>query len=163
MRAHPYSGPLQGVPNLFVHKLDERAKLPTRANEFAIGWDVHAFLLTETSRATSKAVHQRGVTEVRTGIVVQPPEGYYIQVHSRSGLAKKGVFVANAPGIIDPDFSGELIVLLYNGSFETHYVAHEHRIAQLILCPIQQLQIAERPPFERLGGRNTNGWGSTGL
>lgn len=161
MRTHAYQGPLQGVPSLFVHKLDERAKMPVRINDHAIGWDVFAFLLTESGRATSKAIHQKAVTAVPTGIVVHPSEGHYIQVHSRSGLAKKGVFVANAPGIIDPDYSGELIVLLFNGSFETHYVAHEHRIAQLILTPITHCQLEAGEP--KTFGRGDNGFGSTGL
>lgn len=166
MRTTPYSGPLlqQGemAPILEVYKLDARARLPIRATEHSIGMDVFAFLLTESGRPTSRAIHQRGVTEVPTGLVVRPPAGYYVQCCSRSGLAKKGVIVANAPGIIDPDYSGELIVLLFNGSFETHYVAHEHRIAQLVLTPAIRCNISEAgPPIHT--GRGTAGFGSTGL
>jgi dUTP pyrophosphatase len=82
---------------------------------------------------------------------------------SRSGLAKNGVFVANAPGIVDPDYSGELIILLYNGSYETHYVAHEHRIAQLILTPIWPCAIGELDILPPPVGRGDRGFGSTGL
>jgi len=160
MRTAPYAGPLQGVPTLNIHKLDERAKLPTRANEHAIGLDVFAFLLTESGRPTSRAIHQRGVTEVRTGLVVRPSLGYYIQVCSRSILAKKAIIVATTPGIVDPDYSDELIILLYNGGFETHYVSHEHRIAQLLICPIVRCNIVEDAEHP---GSGRPGFGSTGL
>jgi dUTP pyrophosphatase len=153
----------ESTPILYVHKLDERAKIPTRANEHAVGLDVFAFLLTESGRSTSRAIHQRGVTEVRTGLVVRPSLGYYIQVCSRSGLAKRGVVVATAPGIVDPDYSGELIIMLYNGGFETHYVSHEHRIAQLILAPIIRCNVVEEPKLPDPIGRGANGYGSTGL
>jgi dUTP pyrophosphatase len=160
MRSTPYTGLLQGVPTLYIHKLDERAKLPRRANEHAIGLDVFAFLLTESGRPTSRAIHQRGVTEVRTGLVVRPSLGYFIQVCSRSILAKKSIIVATTPGIIDPDYTDELIILLYNGGFETHYVSHEHRIAQLILAPIVRCNIIEEPERPEPGRQ---GFGSTGL
>lgn len=163
MRDKPFTGPLQGVPNLHVHKLDLRARLPEAANKFAVGLDVFAFLLTESGRPTSRALHQRGVTEVPTKIVVRPSDGYFIQVCSRSGLAKRGIIVATTPGVIDPDYSGELIILLYNGGFETHYVAHEHRIAQLILSPITRCNIIEDHDKPPLVGRGVSGYGSTGL
>lgn len=162
MRSGSFPAP-PGTPILHIHKLDPRAKLPTRANDYAIGMDVFAFLLTESGRATSRAIHQKAVTPVPTGLIVRPPFGYYVQVCSRSGLAQKGVFVANAPGIIDVDYSGELIVLLFNGSYETHYVAHEHRIAQLILCPIVRSGIAEDFDSPAPVGRGASGFGSTGL
>jgi dUTP pyrophosphatase len=132
-------------------------------NEYAVGLDVFAFLLTESGRPTSRAIHQKGVTEVRTGIAVRPSEGHFVQVCSRSGLAKQGVMVANAPGIIDCDYSGELIILLYNGGYETHYVAHEHRIAQLLLSPIVRCNIVEDPDEPPSIGRGPAGFGSSGL
>ena len=163
MRTTSHPIPPKPGPTIFVHRIDSRAKLPTRANEFAIGLDVYAFLLTESGKATSRAIHQKGVTEVPTGISVRAPEGYYIQTYSRSGLARKGVFVANAPGIIDPDYSGELIILLFNGSFETYYVSHEHRIAQLILTPIIRYDLGEDLAKPSSFGRADIGFGSTGL
>lgn len=165
MRSTQYTGPLQGVPALYVHKLDPRARLPSRVNDYAIGLDVFAFLLTESGRPSSRAVHQRGVTEIPTGISVRVSDGYHIELCSRSGLAKRGIMVANAPGIIDPDYSGELIIMLYNGGFETHYVAHEHRIARLVLTPITRYNVFEETESERppVIGRGAAGPGSTGL
>jgi len=145
-----------------VFRRDPRAKLPVRANPQAVGWDVFAFCLSENGRPISRAVHQRSVTAISTGLVVQPPPGFYFQCCSRSGLAARGVFVANAPGIIDPDYTGELIVLLVNTSYETHYVAHEHRIAQLILCPIVETELVELDSAPETLGRGEAGFGSTG-
>jgi dUTP pyrophosphatase len=163
MRTKEFTGPLQGVPSLYVHKLDPRARLPETTNKFAVGLDVFAFLLTESGRPTSRVIHQRGVTTVPTGIVVRPSEGHFIQVCSRSSLAKKGIMVATAPGIVDPDYSGELVILLFNGGFETHYVAHEHRIAQLLLTPITRCNIVEDADKPPPIGRGETGFGSTGL
>jgi dUTP pyrophosphatase len=151
------------VPTLRIFRSDKRARLPERAHPNSVGLDIFAFLLTESGRATTRAIHQRGVTAVPTGLILRPPAGFYVQCCSRSGLAAKGVFVANAPGIIDPDYTGELIVLLFNGSFETHYVAHEHRIAQIFLSPIPHcdlMELDERPAHQ---GRGEAGFGSTGL
>lgn len=131
MRTTPYHG-LRHGPTIHVRRLDPRARLPERDGE-CIGLDVFAFLLTESGRPTSRAIHQRGVTQVPTGIAVSTDPQYFIQICPRLSLARKGIMIATAPGIIDPDYSGELIIMLYNGSFETHYVAHEHRIAKLIL------------------------------
>ena len=162
IRHHPYTGPIQGVPNLQITKIDDHAKLPTRAEGHSVGLDVFAFLLTESHRPTSRAIHQKGVTEVRTGLIIRPPPGHYIQICSQLSLARKGVFVANAPGILDDDDPTELHILLYNGSFETHYVAHEHRIAQLVLTPAIRCNISEAGPPIHIG-RGTAGFGSTGL
>jgi len=151
-------------PILRVYKKDPRAKVPVRSPDSAIGLDVFAFLLTESGRASSRAIHIKGVTAVPTGLVVQSPSGYYLQICSRSGLAARGLFVANAPGIIDPDYTGELVILLFNGSYETQYVAHEHRIAQLILQPIIRTDVIELPnPPIIHAGRGEAGFGSTGL
>jgi len=124
--------------------LDPRVKLPEKTN--GVGWDVFAFLLTETGRATSRAIHQKGVTEIKTGLILAPPPNYYIQVISKTNLARRGIFVANSPGIVDPSYTDELSILLFNGSYETQYIAHEHRIAQIILLPIPGFDIRERIP-----------------
>ena len=146
-----------------AYRIDPRAKLPVRSHDNAVGIDVHAFLITESGRTTHRALAPRGVTPVPTGIVVIPPPGHYIQCCSRSGLAQKGIIVANAPGILDPDYSGELIVLLANVGFENHWVIHEHRIAQLILQPIVGCDVTMIDKLPTPQGRGDKGFGSTGL
>ena len=171
-RAFPVQGPIHvgsgtmdvpPPPTLHYHRLDPRVKPPARANNWSIGYDVFAFLLTESGRATSRQLNQRATTAVPTGLIVWPSEGYYIQVHGRSILGKKGIIIGSAVGIIDPDYSGPLDIMLYNGGYETHYVAHEHRIAQLVLVPIVGALLYEEPKPPEPFGRGSNGFGSTGL
>lgn len=148
-----------------VFRRNSRAKMPIRAHDSDAGWDVFAHLVSESGKSLTKTLHQRNVTAIPTGLVVRPPEGFYFQVCSRSGLAQRSVFVANAPGIIDPSYTGELIILLYNGSFETQYVQDGHRIAQLVLAPIIPctMQEIDAPPTPTEEGRGDAGFGSTGL
>lgn len=146
-----------------VYRMDDRAKYPFRAHETDAGWDIFAFLLSEGGRPSKKAIGRTETARIPTGLVVRPPPGYYLQVCSRSGLAAKSVFVANAPGIIDPDYTGELQVLLHNSGYETFWVLHEYRIAQLVLAPLVETSwttLAE-PPLS-LFGRGDAGFGSTG-
>jgi len=82
-------------------------------------------------------------------------------VCSRSGLASRGIFVANAPGIVDPDYTGEIKVILFNGSQEPHYVRQGDRIAQVLIIPFFEPGFAEVdrfPPTER----GERGFGSSG-
>ena len=140
----PYTGPLVGMPTLTFDKVDARARSPERTN--SIAWDIFAYLLTESGRETSRAIHQKGVTEVRTGLIFHPPPDHYLQVTSKTSLTRRGVFVANAPGLVDPTFEEELTILLFNGSYQTEYVAHGHRIAQVVLLPIPKFDVRERLP-----------------
>jgi dUTP pyrophosphatase len=99
---------------------------------------------------------------IPTGLVVAVPPGYEVQVRPRSGLAlNSGVTVANAPGTVDSDYRGELMVVLVNLSNETYTVKRGERIAQLVVAPVVRgtFTVAESlPPSERGPG----GFGSTG-
>jgi dUTP pyrophosphatase len=99
---------------------------------------------------------------VPTGLVVAVPPGYEVQVRPRSGLAlRHGVTVANAPGTVDSDYRGELMVILVNLGKQRYTVKRGERIAQLVLAPVVQGTFSERddlPPSERGSG----GFGSTG-
>jgi dUTP pyrophosphatase len=80
---------------------------------------------------------------IPTGIAARPPDGYVILCCSRSSYARHSILVANSPGVIDPDYTGEIQVLLYNGGFEPYFVEHEHRIAQLLVVPLANFAIKE--------------------
>lgn len=148
---------------LETFKLHPQARLPTRAHSTDVGYDVYAHMVSETGAPLTRTLHQRGVTPIHTGIVVRPPEGYFVQVCSRSGLATKGLFVANAPGIVDPEYIGEIIVLLYNGGFETQYVKHGDRIAQLVVTPATYVEVAELKKAPKATERGQAGFGSSGV
>ena len=99
---------------------------------------------------------------VKTGLFVEIPVGYEIQVRPRSGLAyKKGITVLNSPGTIDADYRGEIGVLLVNLSSETFVVNDGERIAQLVLAAHEQAQWQEVSALEE-SNRGQGGFGSTG-
>lgn len=156
-------------------KLHPEAKLPYQATQGSLGLDLYAHLLDERGRPNKAIVPPNCVRAIATGLAIEPPprdqsfgvgdrsgNQWLVQVVSRSGLVKDYcLLVANAPGIIDPDYRGELKVLLYNGGHTSQYVENGMRIAQIILvraeymtpCEVKELSISER---------GDNGFGSTG-
>jgi dUTP pyrophosphatase len=99
---------------------------------------------------------------VPTGIALQLPQGYEAQVRPRSGLAMKhGVTVLNAPGTVDADYRGEIKVLLVNHGQEPFVVTRGLRIAQLVVAPVQQVQLVAVSALQT-SARGDGGFGSTG-
>jgi len=98
----------------------------------------------------------------KTGLYVEIPAGFEIQVRPRSGLAlKHGVTVLNAPGTIDSDYRGEIGVILINHSSTVVEFAKGERIAQLVLARVERIQWELT---DSLSGtkRGQHGFGSTG-
>ena len=99
---------------------------------------------------------------VPTGLVLELPAGYEGQVRPRSGLAlRNGVTCLNTPGTIDSDYRGEVGILLVNLGEEDFRVERGMRVAQLVVAPVAQAAVDERPlagDTDRGGG----GFGSTG-
>ena len=131
--------------------------LPAYATEFAAGLDVRAnndepIVLGPLCRAI-----------VPTGLFLEIPAGYEVQVRPRSGLAaKKGITVLNAPGTIDADYRGEVCGILVNLSNDDFVVEKGERIAQLVLA---KHEVIEWESAEELAesGRGAGGFGSTGV
>jgi len=99
---------------------------------------------------------------IPTGFALELPQGYEAQVRPRSGLAlKHGVTLLNSPGTIDADYRGELMVILVNHGTEPFVVRRGDRIAQLVIAPVTQVEIAT---VGELGAtaRGRGGFGSTG-
>jgi dUTP pyrophosphatase len=108
------------------------------------------------------SIDPTGRALVPTGLFVEIPHGYEIQVRPRSGLAiKHGVTVLNTPGTIDADYRGEIGVILINHGPRTVQFSKGDRIAQLVLCKVEHI---EWLPTESLTGtkRGDKGFGSTG-
>lgn len=102
-------------------------------------------------------------TLVQTGLRFQIPEGYEIQIRSRSGLAlKNGVFVLNSPGTIDSDYRGDIGVVLMNMSNTTFTVAKGMRIAQAVLSKVEQIEWEQVEQLQETE-RGEGGFGSTKL
>ena len=130
---------------------------PAYQTEGAVGMDLCAAV----DAALTLAPGDRAL--VGTGWSIAVPEGFEGQVRPRSGLAlNHGVTVLNSPGTIDPDFRGELRVLLINHGREAFVITRGDRIAQLVIAPTARAELVEMtalPPTSRGSG----GYGSTGV
>jgi dUTP pyrophosphatase len=94
------------------------------------------------------------------------PDGYEIQVRSKSGLAlNQGLFVLNSPGTVDSGYLGEIQVILFNTTTEKVKIEKGQKIAQAVLCPVVSGKWVNLTQISNLGSkdRNDNGFGSTGL
>jgi len=144
-------------------KLDPKAEVPQYMSEGASGMDVRACLTTCNGPVLNSIVIYGGQRiAVSTGLSVEIPKGYEIQVRPRSGLAlKSGVTVLNSPGTIDSDYRGEIKIILVNLGNDIFVVQDGDRIAQLIVAPVVWADVEE---VVELGetDRGIGGFGSTG-
>jgi dUTP pyrophosphatase len=100
---------------------------------------------------------------ITTGLRVEIPYGYEIQVRPRSGLAKNyGVTVLNSPGTIDADYRGEIGVILINHGQYDFEVKPGDRIAQLVIAPVERIQWQSVRELTTSTLRGEKGFGSTG-
>lgn len=130
--------------------------LPHYATNGAAGADVRAAL---TEPVTVPA---GGVAMIPTAIAVHIPDGYEMQVRSRSGLAAKhGIFCLNAPGTIDSDYRGEINVILANFGKEPFVIERGDRIAQLVVAKYERIVWEEQDQLSDTN-RGAGGFGSTG-
>ncbi len=132
-------------------------QLPAYETELSAGMDVRAKL------DRPIVLHPGARTLIPTGLYMEIPPGYEVQVRPRSGLAyKRGLTVLNAPGTIDADYRGELGVLLINTSNESQTIDPGERIAQLVISPVYRIEWLE---VDELGktDRGSGGFGSTGV
>jgi dUTP pyrophosphatase len=142
-------------PGLPVRRLRPDAVVPARAHPGDAGLDLSAVEPLELPPG--------GRAACPTGLAVAIPEGHAGLVVPRSGLARRhGVTVANAPGLIDAGYRGELQVVLVNLGAEPHRIAPGDRIAQLVVVPVAlpaPVGVDELPASD---GRGEGGFGSTG-
>lgn len=131
--------------------------LPQYATPLAAGLDVRA------DNAEPIVLEPLGRALVPTGLYLEIPAGYEVQVRPRSGLAaKKGVTVLNAPGTIDADYRGEVCVILVNLSSEPFVVERGERVAQLVLSRHETIEW-EAAEILSQTERGEGGFGSTGV
>lgn len=126
--------------------------LPRRATDGSAGYDLHS--------AEAVDLRQGIVTLVKTGLRMRAPEGHFLEVRPRSGLSSKGVLMVNAPGTIDRDYAGEIMVpltYLFAGSYR---IEVGDRIGQLRLASDvdAEYSLGEVPETPSRRG----GFGSTG-
>jgi len=103
---------------------------------------------------------------VPTGLRFDIPDGYEIQVRSKSGLAlNQGLMVLNSPGTVDSGYQGEVKVIIFNTTNERIKIEKGQKIAQAVLCPVVNGKWVNLVKVEEIGekDRNDKGFGSTGL
>lgn len=142
---------------VLVKKSKASVPYPVYATKLAAGADVCADL------DRPMIIESQQTALVPTGLFLEIPQGYEIQVRPRSGLAFKfGITVLNTPGTIDADYRGELKVLLINHSKNTFVVEPQMRIAQIVLAKVEQAQFFESAVLS-ISERGEGGFGHTGI
>lgn len=148
----PLAVPVQRLPH------GAGLPLPVYATAAAAGLDLLAAVPEDAPLTLSPGAW----LAVPTALSLALPPGYEAQVRPRSGLAlKHGVTVLNAPGTIDADYRGEILVLLINHAAAPFEITRGMRIAQLVVAPVMHIKLEEDGELGETA-RGVGGFGSTG-
>ena len=145
------------MTEILIKRLSKDVALPKYETEGSSGLDLAAH--------TDKQIKiLPGKSEIiPTGLAIEIPKNFEIQIRPRSGLAAKSqISVLNTPGTIDADYRGELKVILINLSDKVFVVEKGLRIAQMVLCPVVKATFKEVTKLENTE-RGSGGFGSTGI
>jgi dUTP pyrophosphatase len=151
---------LDEAPRLLIKRLhperDRDLPLPRYMTTGAAGMDVVA-------APVEPIVLGRGSRVlVPTGLALEIPSGFEVQVRPRSGLAlRHGITLANSPGTIDSDYRGELGVILINLGDDSFTIERGDRIAQLVVSPVVQARVVVVDALAD-SARGDGGFGHTG-
>jgi dUTP pyrophosphatase len=156
------SGPVAPVIRVLREAwADPAVPLPEYATAGAAGADLR-LNLAEAEREGGFALEPMARRIAPTGLRVEIPPGYEMQIRPRSGLALTlGLSLPNTPGTIDSDYRGPLGVLLINLGTEPIRLAHGERIAQAVVAPVVRARF-EAVRALAATGRGAGGFGSTG-
>lgn len=141
----------------FINKSTNPDPVYTAGNS---GFDVRANL---TEPMTIPSMERRLVP---TGLFFEIPLDFELQIRARSGLAiKNGIMVLNGPGTVDSGYRGEVCVILYNTDKNDFVINHGDRIAQGVICQVQQMHNTVLNKVEELSSsdRSEKGFGSSGV
>ena len=140
-------------------KINNQSKhpLPQYETKASSGMDVRANL------DSAVIIPPLGRALIKTGLYLEMDHGLECQVRPRSGFAlKKGITVLNTPGTIDADYRGEVGVILINLSNEDVEIQDGERIAQLVFCKVEQVELTQVEVLSE-SNRGAGGFGSTGV
>lgn len=153
---HANESATAGIGPIPIKRLDPDLPLPERAHRGDAGVDLHS--------AEDLVIAPGERTLVKTGIALALPLGTVGLIHPRSGLAAKhGLTIVNAPGTVDADYRGELMVCLLNTDKDTPFeITRGMRIAQLV---VQRVELPDFVEVDELDDtvRGAGGYGSTGV
>ena len=140
-----------------LSNFDPSLPLPDYQTLGSAGADIRACL-----PASSQAIAPYQRVAIPTGLAMEIPLGFELQLRPRSGLALNSpLFLCNSPGTIDSDYRGEVKILMANLSDSDFVIEHGERIAQIILSPITQASF-ELADTLTATSRQAGGFGSTG-
>jgi dUTP pyrophosphatase len=135
-------------------KVHPEAVIPTKGTKGSAAYDLYS--------VENVFIPVGETVMVRTGLAMQIPDGWKGEIYSRSGLAHKGLVVANSPGKIDSDYRGEILVILHNNrSVDIIGVEAGDRIAQFEISPVHDIEFEEAKNL-KISFRGEGGFGSTG-
>ena len=141
-----------------VKKLYHDAKLPVRGSEKAAAYDVYAYLPGQTI----VRIPPHDCVKIGTGLSMALPDGYFMGVYARSGLASnEHLRPANCVGVCDEDYRGEYTVCIHNDSDTKKFIHHGDRIGQIILQKRYDAEFEEVDELDETA-RGEGGFGSTG-
>jgi dUTP pyrophosphatase len=160
---------------IYYKKLDENVIIPSYANEHDAGMDIHA--------NQSVLINPQETLLIRTGLSIELPIGYELQIRPRSGLsANTPIRIANSPATIDSGFRGEIKIIITNTSADDEkYTSYEKydlktkgnkqgiyrinkydRIAQIVLNKFENIRFIEKEELNK-SDRGEKGFGSSGI
>ena len=144
------------MPDLLIKRLTEHARLPAYQTAGAAGMDLHAAI------DSAVQLEPGSIVPIPLGFAMAVPHGFEAQVRPRSGLASRhGVTLPNAPGTIDSDYRGEVLVPLINHGSEVFIIEPGMRIAQMVIAPVSRVGIEDVEELDATD-RGAGGFGSTG-
>ncbi len=135
---------------------DSSNQLPCYMTTHSAGMDLYAELVEDIILSPG----ERAL--IPTGIALELPDGFEVQIRPRSGLAlRHGITLVNSPGTIDPDYRGEIAIILINHGTEPFFVKSGERIAQMVFSRFVRAEFTE---VSELGKtmRGEGGFGHTG-
>ena len=119
------------------NKLVAWAKTPEYDTKYSSGCDLALAIREEI------ILYPHEVQNLPTGISLEIPAGYEGQIRSRSGMARKGIVVANAPGTIDAEHAEEIKILLLNVTDKPIKILPEQKVAQIVFAPIVRASFSD--------------------
>lgn len=160
------------MPDVFFI-LEKGTEMPQKATFGASGYDFKAHSFRAIYRGNNEfsledSNHSKITLKpgerilISTGVKMQIPKGYELQIRSRSGLTlKQGLIVLNAPGTIDSDYIGDIGVILYNAGEVAQEIHKGERICQGVFAKVEEPKFQETFMFNQTE-RGSDGYGSTG-
>ena len=151
---------------LKIAKVRKDAKLPTRAYPTDAGMDIYFCPDEETKEKIISVmgypIEVKDSVLLSTGLKIEVPSGYMLEIKNKSGIASKRQLVLGAC-VVDCGYTGEIFVNLQNIGWKTQYIKAGDKIAQAVLIPIDCCEIEEvsKKEFEKKTPRGQGGFGST--